>query len=114
MSESIKQWLDATHDLKDNSLHLKARMPLPLEVLHGSSRELAPSLGRMSSSDLKPSLGQESSPKLELSLGRTFQDELSTFDHLVVPTDKEAVEKKKKFTRSLRSEHKNEDGEIQR
>ena len=90
-------------------------MPLPLEVLHGSSRELAPSLGRMSSSDLKPSLGQESSPKLELSLGRTFQDELSTFDHLVVPTDKEAVEKKKKFTRSLRSEHKNKvSGQIAR
>lgn len=57
-SESVNTCLDATHYFNGNPLHFKAEKQPPLESLQGPSRELAPSMGRLSSSKLKLSLGR--------------------------------------------------------
>ena len=75
-SQSVEKCLDATHYLMGNALHLKTKTPPHLKEPH----------------DVSP--GLESSPKLELSLGRKFQDEFSTFDHLIASMNQEAVDKK--------------------
>ena len=50
VSESIKQWLDATHDLKDNSLHLKARQGSQWATADRSTNSLDRSIGPFSGS----------------------------------------------------------------